>query len=83
MKLRLKKHYYEGVSDYEIEVPDDTVFIYVDGDVGKLLHYGFNHYLAATKSEVKSINYNIANRYTNFPGITFITFDNVIFSNMQ
>lgn len=81
MKLKLKKHYYEGVSDYEIEIPDDTVFIYVDGDVGKLLHNGFNHYLAATKSEVKNINYNIANRYINFPGITFMTFDNVIFES--
>ena len=80
MKLKLKKHYYEGVSDYEIEVPDDTVFIYVDGDVGRCLNKGFNHYLGITTKKMRN-NYTIYSLYTKLPGITFVAFDNVIFES--
>lgn len=82
MILNYKHHWYEGVTDEVIELPDDTIFIYKDGDVGDLCYKGFNHYLAATKSEIElenDLSYSVC---AEFPGITFIQFDNCIFDKI-
>lgn len=80
MKLKYKHHFYKDEGSYEIEIPDDTVFIYVDGDVGDCLYDGYNHYLGATKSDFSIDNYGVTT-YDQFPGLTFIVFNNVIFES--
>ena len=78
MILKYKKYWYNDDTEESVELPDDTVFIYVEGDVGKRLVNGYNHYLAATKSKVNlddSIQFEV---YDEFPGITFIVFSNII-----
>lgn len=80
MKLKYKHHFYKDESSYEIEIPDDTVFIYVDGDVGDCLYDGYNHYLGATKSDFSIDSYGIT-IYDQFLGLTFIVFNNVIFES--
>lgn len=80
MKLKYKHHFYKDESSYEIEVPDDIVFVYVDGDIGNCLYDGYNHYLGATKSNFSTSKFGIT-IYDQFPGLTFIVFNNVIFKS--
>lgn len=83
MIFNYKHHWWDNATDESIELPDDTVFIYKDGDVGQRLYHGFNHYLAATKSKVEvekeGNGYSI---YDQFPGVTFIEFHNCIFNEI-
>lgn len=83
MIIKYKKHYYgDSISNKTVELPDDTVFIFKDGDVGQMKCDGFNHYLAATKSKIElndeSLGFSI---YNEFPDITFIQFNNVVFES--
>lgn len=82
MKIKYKHHFYSDEGNYEVEIPDDTVFIYVDGDIGESLYDGFNHYLGATKSKIEELNtyYGVC-LYNEFPDITLISFNNVIFES--
>ena len=80
MKLKYKHHFYKDEGSYEIEIPDDTVFVYVDGDIGDSLYDGYNHYLGATKSDFSIDNYGVT-IYDQFPGLTFIVFNNIIFES--
>ena len=82
MIIKYKKHYYgDSISNETVELPDDTVFIFKDGDVGQMKWDGFNHYLAATKSKIElngeSLGFSI---YNEFPDITFIQFNHNAFA---
>lgn len=80
MKLKYKHHFYKDEGSYEIEIPDDTVFVYVDGDIGDCLYNGYNHYLGATKSNFFIDSYGVTTYYQ-FPDLTFIVFNNAKFES--
>ena len=80
MKLKYKWHSYRDVYEREVEVPDDTVFIHVPGDIGTCLHHGFGHYLGGSMQTVEDgMRCDGLNRYKQFPGITLFSFSNVVF----
>ena len=82
MLLKYNYHLYSTVEEHEIEVPDDIVFIHVDGDIGTILHDGYGHYLGAsfnTEFEFKG-DYS-ATRYNEFEGISLFAFNDVIFKD--
>jgi len=80
MKLKYKWHSYRDVYEREVEVPDDTVFIHVDGDIGPGLHHGFGHYLGGSMQETEDeLRCDGLRRYKEFPDITLFAFNNVVF----
>ena len=80
MTLKYKWHASRDVYELEVEVPDDTVFIHVDGDIGQGLHQGFGHYLGCSVQEVGDCGRcDGLRRYMEFPGITLFSFNNVVF----
>ena len=81
MKVKYKFHWYNKATDEEIELPDDIVFVYVNGDVGRGLHHGYNHYMGCSKTTKKYEDRNGCNIYEQFQGITFFSFHNVIFED--
>jgi hypothetical protein len=69
------------VTDEEMELPDDTVFVYVKGSVGNMCHNGYNHYLGCSKTTEEYKGGNGCTVENCFPGITFFQFDNIIFED--
>lgn len=82
MILDYEAHFYgKSTGNYSVELPDDMVFIFVDGDVGSMLYKGYNHYLGATHSSIDNLDklgvtYGIS-KYK-FADINFIELSNVI-----
>ena len=82
MKLKYNYHSYSTVEEHEIEVPEDIVFIHLDGDIGAMLHDGYGHYLGAsfdTEFNFKG-DYSVR-RYNEFEGISLFAFNDVIFKD--
>lgn len=80
MTLKYKWHSYGDVYEREVDIPDDMVFIHVDGDVGPSLHHGFGHYLGGSIQAVgDDTRCDGLRRYREFPGITLFSFSDVVF----
>ena len=79
MILNYDYHSYGRTSQYDIEVPDDIVFIHEDWDIGRCLYNGYGHYLGCSRTYIE--NNKLGCRiYTEFPDITLYAFYNVKFS---
>lgn len=60
-----------------VEVPDDTVFIYKDGDIGQTLHQGCNHYIGASYQRMKEKFMKVGSRAFDFDDLTFYILSDV------
>lgn len=79
MKIEYERINYGGHAEkFSVVVPDDTLFVFRDGDIGKSLHQGCNHYIGASYQCLKDNGHCIIGyRKVRFNDITFYTLSDV------